>query len=747
MLTEILENGSLTHTMKQGVITLIPKPGKDPTLLDNLRPITLLNNDYKLLTHIFANRLKSGITQIISDTQSGFIKGRSIHNNIRLILDLIDYNYLIENQGFVLFLDFYKAFDMIEHEFMFQALDLFGFGGNFINLIKLLYRDTNSSVCLPRGTSQRFRICRGIKQGCPISPLLFIAATEMLSILIKNAEFGKISILGKELSISQLADDTTIFLNNLNEIPKILQIIETFSKASGLKLNLNKCEILPLKDCTISNTFNIPVKSTVKYLGVYITKNKNDLDNLNIWEKIQICRTHLNNWAQRDLSILGRIFLTKMESISRLVYPAYAVGVPKSAIKAINQLNFDFIWKRKTHYIRQGNLVKRFEDGGLQAIEFDSLNGTLKINWLRSFLRSQNSLWFHIPSKIFSDLGGINLLLRCDFDIRKLPIKLSSFHQQVLLYWKLIYKHNYSPHNTPIWNCRYIKVGNKSIFMEKWYDKGIWSVMHLLNDRGKILLEDFTANYDLQINNKEFQKITKAIPQNILCTAYNLFQNPDYRSPDLPELLVNGHNITANSLKYSQIRELFTNVFFPYRSNPNSISHLFSGDQKKEIRKNYLKLPIPPKAKEVHYKILSGVYPSKEFLRRRFAIDDNCCSFCNGDIESTEHLFYDCIFCKALWNDVHYWLFPKIPNLLEFSKNDIMFGSLRKEKKLENVLNVIIIMGKFFIHKCHFLKTKPSFFTFHKELCLFFSSVKFMDKKQALDLNHMIVELDLLENP
>lgn len=747
MLTEILEKGSLTHTMKQGVITLIPKPGKDPTLLDNLRPITLLNNDYKLLTHIFANRLKSGITQIISDTQSGFLKGRSIHNNIRLVLDLIDYNNLIDNEGFILFLDFYKAFDMIEHEFMFQALDLFGFGSNFINVIRLLYRDTNSSVCLPHGTSRRFRIYKGIKQGCPISPLLFIAATEMLSLLIKNADFGKISVLDKELSISQLADDTTIFLNNLNEIPKILQIIEQFSKASGLKLNLKKCEILPLKDCTLSSAFSIPIKSSVKYLGMHITKNRTDLEKLNIWEKMQKCKTHLNNWTQRDLSILGRIFLTKMESISRLIYPAYTLGVPKSAIKSINQINFDFIWKRKTHYIRQGNLVKQYEDGGLQAIDFDSLNGTLKINWLRSFLRNQNSLWFHIPNKIFSELGGISFLLRCDFDIKKLPIKLSSFHQQCLLYWKLIYKHNYSPHNTPLWNCRYIKVRNKSIFVQKWFEKGIWSVMHLLNDRGNILFEDFTANYNLQINKKEFQKITKAIPHNVVCTACNVFQNPDYRSPVLPELLVNGHNITANRLKNSKIRELFTNALFPYRSNPNSISQLFSCDQKKRLRTNYLKLPISPKAKEVHFKILSGVYPSREFLRHRFAIENNSCSFCDGDIESTEHLFFECMYCKALWEDVHYWLFPKIPNLLEFSKNDIIFGTIQKEKKFENILNIIIILGKFYIHKCRFLKTRPAFVHFHRELCLFFSSVSFMNREQAVKLNNMIDELSLLESP
>ncbi len=91
-MTEITECLSLSHTMKQGVIILIPKPGKDPKILDNLRPITLLNNDYKLLAHIYSNRLKSGLSQIISNTQSGFMRGRSIHNNLRLVQDLIDYN-------------------------------------------------------------------------------------------------------------------------------------------------------------------------------------------------------------------------------------------------------------------------------------------------------------------------------------------------------------------------------------------------------------------------------------------------------------------------------------------------------------------------------------------------------------------------------------------------------------------------------------------------------------------------------
>lgn len=103
MVKEATDNMTFPPTMKQGVITLIPKPDKDPKILDNFRPITLLNTDYKIVTIIYARRLKKFLHKIISDSQSGFMKGRSIHNNIRLVLDILDYSHDID--GFILFLD------------------------------------------------------------------------------------------------------------------------------------------------------------------------------------------------------------------------------------------------------------------------------------------------------------------------------------------------------------------------------------------------------------------------------------------------------------------------------------------------------------------------------------------------------------------------------------------------------------------------------------------------------------------
>lgn len=189
--------------MKQGVITLIPKPGKDGKLLDNYHPISLLNNDYKILTYIYTNRLKRGLDQIISETQTGFVSNRSIHNNVRLVQDLLEYSHLIEDKGFILFLDFYKVFEMLEHQFLFKVLRMYGFGPKFCNIIESFYNDTASSVALAQGTSPHFTINRGVKQGCNISPFLFILAAELLAILVKNSDLVKLNVFDEQIVISQ----------------------------------------------------------------------------------------------------------------------------------------------------------------------------------------------------------------------------------------------------------------------------------------------------------------------------------------------------------------------------------------------------------------------------------------------------------------------------------------------------------------------------------------------------------------
>ena len=126
------------------------------------------------------------IPRLVCRDQSGYIKGRFIGENIRNIYDIIDYTKLTDKQGMIVAIDFEKAFDSISWEFLFQTLKCFNFGDDFIKWIKIIYTDAQCCVTNNGYYSQFFNITRGIRQGCPISALLFILVVEIMAIHIRN---------------------------------------------------------------------------------------------------------------------------------------------------------------------------------------------------------------------------------------------------------------------------------------------------------------------------------------------------------------------------------------------------------------------------------------------------------------------------------------------------------------------------------------------------------------------------------
>ncbi len=136
----------------------------------------------------------------------------------------------------------------------------------------MFYNDINSSIILNTGTSKRFVIHRGVRQGCPSSPFLFLLVAELLSIqILNNQSILGLKIFDREIKISQLADDTALFLKDKSQVPTALDCVSKFTKSSGLKLNLHKLEFLFIHDSVDLFIENIPVKDSVKYL-VYMEK-------------------------------------------------------------------------------------------------------------------------------------------------------------------------------------------------------------------------------------------------------------------------------------------------------------------------------------------------------------------------------------------------------------------------------------------------------------------------------------------
>lgn len=202
--------------------------------------------------------------------------------------------------------------------------------------------------------------------------------------------------------------------------------MEKFSYASGLRLNRSKCELLPLHCCSDSAIDNIPVKQNVKYLGIRVCKNIIVRQNLNFSNRIQKTKLIFNCWLQRDLSVLGRVLLSKAEGLSRFVYPSLSLFVKHSTANQVNKTFLDFIWKNKSHRLKKNVLSNPKEKGGLEILDFIDVVNTFKINRLKRCIRNPDSIFFFIPNFTFNKLGGLSFLLKCNFLPNKRPIKLPS---------------------------------------------------------------------------------------------------------------------------------------------------------------------------------------------------------------------------------------------------------------------------------------------------------------------------------
>ena len=178
--------------------------------------------------------MKTVLPALISCDQTGFMKGRFIGENIRLIDYVISFTKEKNIPGLLLFLDFEKAFDTIEWPFIIKTLQYFGFGPSIVNWVKCFY--SNIESCW---TSSFFKIERGVRQGCPLSPYLFVLSVEILAKALKrNRNVKGIYVGQEEIKISQYADDTTLILNGSQaSLSAALNTLDDFGEISGLKLN------------------------------------------------------------------------------------------------------------------------------------------------------------------------------------------------------------------------------------------------------------------------------------------------------------------------------------------------------------------------------------------------------------------------------------------------------------------------------------------------------------------------------
>lgn len=326
MFNDSLEHGSLPKTLTQASISLILKKDKDPRECGSWRPISLLNADVKLLAKVLACRLDPCLLDIVSEDQTGFIRGRQLSSNVRRLLNIVLSPSGSKDAEMVVSLDAEKAFDRVEWDYLFSILDRFGFGSHFISWIRLLYSAPTACVKTNSECSQYFSLTRGCRQGCPISPLLFALAIEPLSIALKSSPlFSGVHRGGLEHKVSLYADDLLLYITDpLSSIDSILHILNTFGSFSGYKLNISKSECFPINQAAKHiNSRMLPFRFSplgFRYLGVNITHSLKSLNDSNFTKLVSQIKTDLKRWGNLPLSLMGRIQSIKMNVLPRFLF-------------------------------------------------------------------------------------------------------------------------------------------------------------------------------------------------------------------------------------------------------------------------------------------------------------------------------------------------------------------------------------------------------------------------------------------
>jgi hypothetical protein len=236
-----------TH-FAEGWMCLIHKKN-DERNVANYRPITLLNTDYEILTKVLAIRLAETAPSVIHRDQAGFIPGLY---QVKLVESIISH---VEHEGTVVALDQEKAYDKISHKYLWNKLEKANFPQHFIGTMKSLYEHAYTSVTVSGEQSSRYRVTRGVRQGDPISCLLFNLAIEPLAQMIRASDLQGFPCPDREDRIiaALFADDTTVCLSEEDNFAGLDNILEVWCKASGAKFNKGKTQVIPIGPETYRN--------------------------------------------------------------------------------------------------------------------------------------------------------------------------------------------------------------------------------------------------------------------------------------------------------------------------------------------------------------------------------------------------------------------------------------------------------------------------------------------------------------
>ena len=482
----------LSESNRTGLIVLIYKEGgKDRADPDSYRPITLLNTDVKLVAKVMVQRMGQALDSVVDPTQSAFVPGRWIGDNVLHHLEEIEYVQSAQVPACLVGLDFNKAYDRIHRGWLQRCMGALGVPACAQRWVRLLLEGTRGQIIYNQFLSRPFPIPAGCAQGSPLSPLLYVMAAQPLAARCRQLQaLGRIRALvlsdgSPAPIIHQHADDTTLHMTAVDDVAIALKEgVEPFGAASGAQLNISKSWGLTLgshapivgQHAATGICFKSPLEA-VRHLGVPLTAGSMDPHIAALYQrKLGGIAARIRHWSRLDLSLLGRAQVAKQVLASTFSYQATFLAPPEALLTSLTRLLLGYVLRGTL--VEEGGSPLRgrpaqhisslpLDMGGFGLVDLAAHIHGLQAKVITLLLHPKRLSWKSLMrtsfTRAFPGLGPAVLVRQCC--THRVPSGLSPRHQSYLHAFSRIGVHRSQPHDTMSKEqvSRELLVGNHSV--------------------------------------------------------------------------------------------------------------------------------------------------------------------------------------------------------------------------------------------------------------------------------------------
>jgi bifunctional DNA-binding transcriptional regulator/antitoxin component of YhaV-PrlF toxin-antitoxin module len=536
----------------------------------------------------------------------------------------------------------------------------------------------------------------------------------------QNKNIKGITIGSTEIKLVQMADDTTVFVEDPDSLEHTLKMLTLFEQYAGLRLNKSKTEAMWLGKNRNNKTTPVEVTwvKEVHSLGIFFSYDTDSVVQKNFMDRAKEFQRVLNMWRQRDLSLIGKITILKSLAFSKVIYQCGMITTPTKFIEEITDIAYSFIWDDKPDKIKRQTLIAEYEKGGLKMLDIGSFLKAQKAMWVKRFMSDDNASWKAAPKWYLKEFLGADTF-RCNLECKTKPTNFPNFYWQVMTSWFEIKNITEEGEKTPLdirreclWLNKHIRINKEVCKWELWHNRGINIINDIVDENG-MFINDTALELKLEARGigLKYNALKDAIPRE---WRRKLKIKPVDQKITFKDEVRIKIGKQGRKLKDITNTELYWTLIGKIRIKP-----IFMAKLQQELKiyeqewEDILVIPAcisNTKIRVFQYKLLFGLLPCNLYLSRINKSDTDRCRECK-ELDDSAHYLFECPQVVPFWNSFMDWWNAMTESVIFLDKRSAITGFIGPHEIFQT-LNACLLLAKWHVYRRKLNESEVFFYHF-----------------------------------